>query len=129
MRFDAITSRRLDLFSHGGERLGPELARFAFQRMRGDHQRDGIMIVHRLLDGGEAFRPVLAEIGQNSDETRAKLRPALLEIDPVNDVRGVVHLVPCSQAPLVLGAVPRALPTLERVKDRLFSLVVEGILG
>ena len=108
----------------------PNWRDFALQRVRRDDQRDRVLLVHRLLDRGEALGAVLAEIAEDADEARAKLGPALLEMHPVDDVRcrrPLASMLPCAPGP---GAVPPALPNPPKGKGPVIlrSLVVERIL-
>ncbi len=88
---DAEAGGLLDLFGDRRQRLGAELARFAFERVRRDDQRHRVLLVHRLFDRIDALRAVFAKIGEDADEARPKLGPAFFEMHPINDVRAVFH--------------------------------------
>ena len=105
-----MQKRAVDLDQLGdlGQRLGAELARFAFQRMRGKDQRGRVLLAHGALDLGDRLHPILLEIAEDADEARAKLRPALLEMHPIDDIRTLV--AHCSlPAPDGSGVVPPSL--------------------
>ena len=86
----AEARRGLDQLGDLGQRLRAELARFALERMRGDDQRGGVLLAHRLLDLRDRLDAVFLEIAEDSDEARPELGPALLEMHPVDDVPSFV---------------------------------------
>ena len=84
--FDAQPRGRFDQLGNLGQWLGAELARFAFERMRRDHQRGGVAVVHRLLNLVDRLGPVLAKVTEDADEPRSQLGAAALEMHPVDNV-------------------------------------------
>src|SRR5689334_12256845 len=106
MRLDAEASGALDELGDLGHRLGAELAGLALQRMRRDHERSRVLLVHRLLDLRDRFDAVFLEIAEDADEARAKLRPALLEMRPVDDIASLVGHTQAPHAPDTSGRGP-----------------------
>ena len=117
-----IRAELLDQFGAGGERLGAELARFALQRVRRDHQPDGVLLAHRGFDRGDALGAVLAEIAEDADEARAKFAAALLEMHPIDNVVAVVHAsLPSGPVPALSTTPPSRAKGKEGVYSSLLS--------
>ena len=87
---DAEARGQFDQLGDLRQRLRAELAGFALQRMRGEHQRGRVLLAHRLLDLGDRFDAVFLEVTEDLDESGPELGPALLEIHPVDDVPSFV---------------------------------------
>src|SRR5205085_8804530 len=114
--FDSEAGGCLDQLGDLRDRLGTELARFAFQRMGRDDQRRRILVAHGLFDLRDRLDPILLEISEDADEGWTKLGPALLEVRPVDDVLSLLAQTHAPQMPEASGNVPRGRNTGERVK-------------
>ena len=83
--FDRPPRPELDLLGESAERLGAELPRFRFHRVRRKHQAGRVAGVHRRLDPADRFLAILTEIAENARESRAQLAARRTEDRPVDD--------------------------------------------
>jgi hypothetical protein len=97
-RLDAATRREFDFLGKVAQRVGAELARFRFERVRGEHEAGSIAPTHRVLDPGDRLLPILAEIAEDADEAGAQLASRLREDAPIDDRIGLRHYIQTPKA-------------------------------
>src|SRR3546814_3070303 len=73
LAFDASPREHLDILGQRAQLFAAELARFAFQRVRGHDEAARIAGAHRLFDRGDRLGAVLAKIAENPHESRTQL--------------------------------------------------------
>src|SRR3546814_14792956 len=74
LAFDASPREHLDILGQRAQLFAAELARFAFQRVRGHDAAARIAGAHRLFDRGARLAAVLAQTPTNSPASPTQMR-------------------------------------------------------
>ena len=104
MRLDRAPAGFLDFLGKRRDRLGAELAGLGLQRVGGQDEAGGVLAMHRLLDLGDRFLAILAEIAEDAHEARPELGAHLRKFGPVDElVHRLFPLVSASRQSLRPG--------------------------